>query len=254
VTDDLKDQVERGAAFADFRAGLYRKLVNCNVVTVGIDLPNAAVAAVCRPAQSIVLISQIIGRVMRPLDGLLDDPARRDELWSDDPGPRLAAIAGSAKPWACALDFVAAGARKVLTSVDVLGGDYAPGVREYANKLLAGDPPPGRDPADVLDVLGRAEAEVALLREEVERRRKLRAVAVQYEVGPDLDLFDPRGAAPAATHTPAQLELATPAQVDTIVGKLGWDRDRVRQMTKKDASGVIAGIRAGRIKPKQQAG
>jgi DNA repair protein RadD len=40
-------------------------LVNCGVLTTGFDSPNANVAVVARPTQSVVLYSQMVGRVMR---------------------------------------------------------------------------------------------------------------------------------------------------------------------------------------------
>ena len=40
-------------------------LVNYGVLTTGFDSPNANVAVVARPTQSVVLYSQMVGRVMR---------------------------------------------------------------------------------------------------------------------------------------------------------------------------------------------
>lgn len=251
ITDDVKDDEERKAVFTDFRAGLYRKLVNCGILTEGTDLPNARVAAICRPCQSESLLAQIVGRVLRPLDGLLDHPDRRDVLYHDA-GERLKAIAASAKPHSLVLDFSSRGARKLLTTADILGSDLPQPVLDYAQRIQnEEEPPDGGFDAEV--VLERAEAEWALIQEEVERRSRIKAVGVKYETR-EVDMFDPRcNAEPERVATKAQAALATPKQVATIVGQLGWDENKVKHMSVHQASGIISKIKSGKIKRKEMA-
>jgi len=59
--EDRRRQIVR-----DFKNGSGAKvLVNFGILTTGFDAPNARVAIVARPTQSVVLYSQMVGRVMR---------------------------------------------------------------------------------------------------------------------------------------------------------------------------------------------
>lgn len=251
ITDDVKDAVERKAVFDDFRAGVYRKLLNCGIATEGTDLPNAQCAAIARPCQSVTLLTQIVGRVLRPSDGILDDPQIRDRLWSSAE-ERLAAIAASEKKGAIVLDFTSAGARKLVTTTDILGEDVPRAVLDYAQKIQEDESPPdgGFDPEAVVE---RAEAEWALIQEEIERRSRIKAVGIQYEAR-EIDMFDPRAnAEPERTKTAEQTKLATPKQVGFIMDWTGWPEGKVRHFSCFQASGIISKIKAGKIKRKEVA-
>jgi len=50
---------------ADFKNGRLQILVNFGVLTTGFDAPKANVAIIARPTQSLVLYSQMVGRVIR---------------------------------------------------------------------------------------------------------------------------------------------------------------------------------------------
>lgn len=256
VLGNERNKAARRGLFDDFRAGRFTRLVNCGVATEGTDLPNAACVAICRPCQSDVLAMQIIGRVLRPLDGVIDDPRRRAELWGDDPRPRLAAIKASDKPRAVVLDFAAVGARKLVTTLDLLGHDLPKPVVDYATRLAqqaaaaaeAEDETP--EPQDAFELLKRAQAEWALIQEEIERRRHVTASGVQYECG-EVDVFDVRSQTAGGASDVIE-EKASPKQVAMIVGRLGWNPERVKAMSRRQASGVIAKINAGTLKPKQR--
>lgn len=220
---------------------LFKIGVNCSVYTEGVDLPLCNAVAVCRPCQSEVLAAQVVGRSLRVEDGLLDHPDRRDRLWHDAEA-RLAAIAASNKPDAHVYDFVSLGARKLLTTVDVLGDYYPPQVREYANRLHAAG-----GGGDVLEVLERASDEWSLITEEIARRSKIRAAGVRYETA-ELDLFDPRSGLEAAS-TPSVAEALSPtdAQVGFLVSR-GWRELKARSLSRKAANAVISKLKAKEAK------
>lgn len=56
---------ERDATLARFRAGELQVLVNVELLTEGVDLPAVQTVLLCRPTQSEVLLSQMIGRALR---------------------------------------------------------------------------------------------------------------------------------------------------------------------------------------------
>jgi superfamily II DNA or RNA helicase len=55
----------RKATLARFRAGELQVLVNVELLTEGVDLPAVQTVLLCRPTQSEVLMSQMIGRALR---------------------------------------------------------------------------------------------------------------------------------------------------------------------------------------------
>ncbi|MES2133165.1 MAG: DEAD/DEAH box helicase [Bacteroidota bacterium] len=58
-------QKERVILFKKARAGLLKYLINVNVLTVGIDIPNFDTVVFVRPTESLVLYTQAIGRGLR---------------------------------------------------------------------------------------------------------------------------------------------------------------------------------------------
>jgi hypothetical protein len=63
---------ERDAAFAAWRAGKVQLLVNCAIVSEGIDLPALRTIVIARPTRSRRLYQQIIGRGARKAPGKTD--------------------------------------------------------------------------------------------------------------------------------------------------------------------------------------
>lgn len=87
---------ERTAIYNDFKAGLIDVICNVGIVTEGADFPMCEFVQLARPTMSLGLVLQMIGRVTRALDGLLDGLETKEE--------RIAAIAASAKPCGIILD------------------------------------------------------------------------------------------------------------------------------------------------------
>src|SRR5262249_16376514 len=109
---DIRRQVMR-----DFSEGRFQVLVNCNLVSEGFDVPDAELLIQARPTKSKLLYQQQLGRIMRPLPGVVDNEC------SNIATLRRTAIADSAKPMATVMDFVGnAGRHKLVHAIDVLGG------------------------------------------------------------------------------------------------------------------------------------
>ena len=60
---------ERNKAVADFRAGLIKNLVNCDLFSEGFDVPAVCVCIMLRKTQSLSLFKQQFGRMLRVLEG-----------------------------------------------------------------------------------------------------------------------------------------------------------------------------------------
>ncbi len=74
---------ERDALIAAFKQQQFRFLVNVSVLTTGFDAPHVDLIAILRPAESVSLYQQIVGRGLRlapenrlPDHGLRRQPAR----------------------------------------------------------------------------------------------------------------------------------------------------------------------------------
>jgi DNA repair protein RadD len=75
---------ERDRALADFKAGRLRALVNCQVLTTGIDLPNIDAIVLLRPTCSPGLLVQMVGRGVRLHPGKSNCIAEGQRVLTDD--------------------------------------------------------------------------------------------------------------------------------------------------------------------------
>lgn len=221
---------ERTQTVERYKRGELQMLANCGLFLEGFDAPATALVAMARPTKSLTLYTQVIGRGTRTLPGTIDG--------LDTPQARKAAIAASAKPNMIVLDFVGnAGRHEIVTAVDVLGGKYGSAVRAYAKKTVSEE----KRPVGVDESLDRAEAELELLAEEAERRRKIKA-EVSYRTR-EVSIFGARrgdvaSAGPQAA-APRSDEI-TEAQFWYLVRRHGWDRAAAAKLGKRQASAIIA--------------
>lgn len=134
---------------------------NVGVLTTGWDFPGLQHIVMARPTRSLSLYTQIFGRGTRPLEGVVDFPDSTPEL-------RRAAIAASLKPHFRVTDLVDASMEhKIVTSLDVLGGNYELPVleRAKADALTKG-------PMELDAALLAAQRAIEEEREEAERKRR----------------------------------------------------------------------------------
>lgn len=109
--DQRRDTLRR------FGQGDLPTVANYSVLLEGFDAPIASLLANGRPTKSRLVYAQTVGRVTRPLPGVVDG--------LETPEERRAAIAASAKPYAVVLDFVGnSGQHKLVSTADILGGKY----------------------------------------------------------------------------------------------------------------------------------
>lgn len=158
--DPEKRWPDRARMFEAFRRGELQMLSSVATLIEGVDLPEAAVAAVFRPTKSGLLYTQIAGRVFRPLPGLVDGLATADE--------RRAAIKNSAKPVALMVDFAGnAGRHRLVRLRDILDDDLTDAQKSIADKLINSG-----EVVDVLDAIAKAREVIA----EMEAARNGRGV------------------------------------------------------------------------------
>lgn len=173
---------DRRAMLAAYAQGKIQIVVNVGVLTEGFDDPSVEVIVMGRPTKSRCLYSQMAGRSTRPLPGVVDPYEFADD--------RRIAIAESEKPWAEIIDFVGnSGKHKLITTADILGGNYDDEVIAHATARAKGA---GKS-VDMLDALKESLAEVHAQKEaakaaEAARRARLR-VAANYSTQA-VDPFD----------------------------------------------------------------
>jgi superfamily II DNA or RNA helicase len=170
---------------AEFQARQRQYMTSCGVFLEGFDAPVAQMAGMGRPTKSRALFAQALGRITRPLPGVVDNP-----LW-DDATERKAAIANSEKPFCLSLDFTGNCYRhKLISTADILGGEYDDEeIITKANKLAEERTKSNGAPIDVEELLEEAEA---LVREEQSRERLKVLAKARYtkvEVNP-FDVLD----------------------------------------------------------------
>ena len=155
------DKVERRRILADFKEGKLQFVVNVGVLTEGFDDSGVEMVVMARPTKSRALYAQMAGRGTRPHDsiaGLLGDCPSDVE--------RRKMIDESVKPYCTIVDFCGnAGRHKLVSSADILGGNYDDEVVEAVAKKVREN---GGKPVDMEEAL----AEEAKLRDE---RRKAEA-------------------------------------------------------------------------------
>lgn len=222
---------QRADLIAKFRSGQIQFLCNAQLFVEGFDAPACSCVAVARPTKSTGRYTQMVGRGLRPLPGVVD--------FDGDAQDRKLAIMTSDKPDALVLDFVNAGAAGLVTIDDVLGGDYDAEVREAAARERAetGD-------TSVSESLKRAKFLLALERE-MDQRAGNRA-EVEYEV------YDRDGRPLASTPvTPKKRGTITDGQL-AFLTSLGCNPETAIGYSQRQAGSVIDSMRATRCTDKQR--
>lgn len=215
-----------------FKDGDIQFLLNFNIATEGFDAPGAKFVIMGRPTKSLLVKTQQLGRVTRPLPGVVDGLKTPEE--------RQDAIAASAKPFATALDFVGNLRGDVATVTDILGGNYDVDVRKAADEIIGAQ----KGNANVLDALNKARASMLLEAEELKRRpmrNVIQKADVKYHVG-DLNKFDGRNG-----HSKPSVKRggSTDGQIAGLVN-LGIDKDTAMQFGRKQAGAVLNKLRSQR--------
>jgi hypothetical protein len=118
----------RQGIIRDFKAGRVQVITNCAVLTEGADFPTCSCVVHLRPTKSWSLYSQMCGRAIRALKGVLDGLETAQE--------RIAAIAASGKPDAIILDMVDISAGQDLCTAPTLL-DLPAGMKLQGQSIVA---------------------------------------------------------------------------------------------------------------------
>jgi superfamily II DNA or RNA helicase len=174
-TEDRRKHLDR------FKRGEFQFLCNCGLFLEGFDCPSIAVVAMARPTKSRALYAQCVGRGTRPLPGLVDGLNGPDE--------RKQAILTSGKSSVLVLDFVGnSGKHKLVTTADILGGNYSDEVVSRAEAEVQKKGQQGKS-ADMLEEIKKAAQHI-----EDEAKRKRRQIIATAKFGTKtvnpFDVFD----------------------------------------------------------------
>ena len=185
-------KAERRQMFEEFKAGRFRFLCNCMIATEGWDCPEVEVVVVGRPTKSRALYTQMVGRGLRPLPGLVDKCAA-DQGSSRQ---RRAAIESSEKKCCEVLDFVGAATQhKLMSPIDILGGRFPEAVIDRANEIAR----KSDSDVDPEETLLEAQEQLRQEAEEKERlaaARRAKLIAKAKYVTKEFDPFDVLDIAP----------------------------------------------------------
>jgi superfamily II DNA or RNA helicase len=171
---------DKAAVLARFVRGRPQALTNCSLLTEGFNAPSVSAAFICRLVKSWRLVTQMIGRAMRPAPECIADLNRLDS--PDDAAARRAVIAASGKPDALIADLVGLDGKILRASaIDVLYADESQDVRdEMARRVFAKPKARPDDDAPAVNDAERDAARDALARRQSEqlaemaRRRAMR--------------------------------------------------------------------------------
>jgi superfamily II DNA or RNA helicase len=229
-----------------FKAGRFRYLCNCAVLTEGFDDPGIEVISMMRPTKSRSLYTQIVGRGTRTLPGVIDG--------IETSHARRAAIAESKKSSMLVIDFCGnAGRHRLVHAGDVLGGDAPSEQRvqaiDRARKSLEDRAKRGgeTEERDVLSIIDEEERSIIEARES-KSRSLLRAKARYSEHSEDPFEFSgivpPSGRSATVVKTPA-----TTRQIELL---RKWGCPRPETLSRSQAKRCIDAI-ASRPSAKQAA-
>lgn len=221
AVDGKTDKVERKAIVSRFKNGDLQYLCNYGVFTEGFDAPQTSLIVMARPTKSLLLYTQMLGRGLRPIDGLLEG-LLAEEI-------RCQAIANSEKPYLLNLDFVGNSRHKLISSVDVLGGNYDVTTRELAAQNLK------KNGGNVDKAIAAARAQI-LSEQEAKKRQHIKGKDWKFSA----EGVDPFGNsdAPSEQHQVQTRGGSTDAQIALLVN-LGVVRETASLYGKKQAGSVI---------------
>lgn len=225
---------QRRSVLAGHARGDFQFLVNVGIATEGYDCPTVACVAIARPTKSRALYTQMAGRGLRVLAGLVEGVDGADE--------RLARVAASGKPDCLLLDFAGnAGKHALVSPLDILGGrleeipaDIRGEVKQRAEELAR----KGIVGAD--EALKRARAEI-----EAERRRRAEDIRkLEAKVQASVYEVDPFGASGAREGISGK-QGPTPAMRDRL-GQFGYSTREIGRMSMGEAGRAIGEEKARR--------
>lgn len=234
AVDGTTPTEQRKDIIRDFAEGRLQFLCNCAVLTEGFDAPACSAIVMGRPTKSLSLYTQMLGRGLRPLPGIVDG--------IEDATDRRLSILTSDKPNCLVLDFVGNSEFKLADSYDVLGGNYDVEARALARREAQ------KERKDIGEVMEQAAALLCLERQWKERENiRARAEYQSYAANPfDADEATPSG----SNYTGPKRGTATDGQVAFLVN-LGISQDKAMSCSKAQAGAMIDSLKETRCTRKQ---
>jgi len=220
----------------DFSEGRLQFLCNCAVLTEGFDAPVCSAVVMARPTKSLSLYTQMLGRGLRPLPGVVDGVP--------DGTDRRLGILTSDKPNCLVIDFVGNSEHKLASSYDVLGGNYDAETRALARQEAR------RQARDVNAVMDQASKLLALERQ-MKEREHVKAAGAGF-VAYDVDPFGDGPGVVGSGYVGPKRGTATDSQVRFLVN-LGVQKAVAESYSKRQAGAVIDSLSATRCTVKQAA-
>lgn len=217
---------DRREMLRDYSDGKFQILVNVGVATEGFDEPGIQCVVMARPTKSRALYAQMAGRGTRALPGVIDDLPSAEY--------RRDAIAHSGKPTCEIIDFAGnAGKHKLVTTADLLGGNYSDEAIEMAEQAVL---EAKGEAVDTKEALDEAEREIRRAAAE-EKKRKEEEAARRHR----------HRRAPVAGRAKFSAHSVDPFEILDIepVRERGWNRnkpitDKMRTMLEKQGIDVDA--------------
>lgn len=173
----LPDGVKR-VNVADHKAGVFQHLVSCDMIREGYDDQRIQAITLAKPMGNAWDYEQVIGRGSR-ISSAIGAIVNEDE--------RRAAIAASDKPKCRLIDLACVSEKhKLITVIDVLGGDYTEAERKLAKQAMDGEAGRGKKPKDKSGGRDKARRDPAAAlewaRRELAKREELGKLAASAEV------------------------------------------------------------------------
>lgn len=174
---------DRERLLSDFACGRVQVAVNCALWTEGWDGPFVEKIVMARPTKSRSLYAQMVGRGMRPVDDIAHE-------LNDHPSSeaRRALIEASSKPVVEIVDYVGnSGKHKLMTSVDILGGNVSEHTRDLVTRKLSEGKPMRVDEA-IAETLAEEEEKAKIAA--AKRAKLLAKASYQKQAVDPFNVFD----------------------------------------------------------------
>jgi len=226
------DKDERAKIIKDFANGKIQWLWNCGVFTEGFDDSGVEVISMARPTKSRSLYAQMAGRSTRPHESIAH---RLNDCPSES--IRRAMIARSCKPSALIVDFVGnSGKHKLVTTADILGGNYSDAAIAQAVSLARKSGGQVRMDKSIEEEEKRLEEKKARELEEQARKAKLVAKSSYKTQSIDpFDIFQIKPAQPRGWDVGKQLS----EKMRGVLKRAGLDPDAMEYAKAKQLVGVM---------------
>lgn len=232
---------KRKSVLESYERGDFNVMVNVGCLTEGYDNPSVSVIVIGRPTKSRVLYSQMVGRGMRVLPGVIEGADERGVWTCDDAEERKRRIAESKKPRLVVYDVVGLNGMSLVRQMSVaslLFKDMTPDISESLERRINRKQDA---PVDVANEYAQALKELQDKKsQEAERiAHAMRGMVVRAKVKlKQVDPFDVIGIDRKSDWLRKGSASVTPAQ-SLRLQKIGLDREQILKLNYNEARAFI---------------